>query len=226
MNRSLFTLALAFVATCATVQADGFAWPGTRPTLTRLPVTRLIGAFQDGQVAPAAPAQPMVESPTPTAYDGYPFTSRCCENTNSCCDGIWSGYSRSCGCGHRLFGLHHHGGSCGCCPYGGGCYANSFSGAGCGGGHGWGLLHGWHGCGCGHGLGHLGHLFHRHGCGLALGCGVSSGCSDCASGSYNGSQPVYKDAPAPPVPTPALDTSEKAAFRSRPMLGIRPLSIW
>jgi hypothetical protein len=169
---------------------------------------------------PAPPAAAAPSAPAPAgdqlhvhSYDPYPFVDRCCTNKSSCCDGIWSGYSRPLGClhslfhhckhacGHRLFGNH-----CGCdCCYGGtfagGC--GNCGGAACGG---WGLprlgLH--HHCGCGL-LSHVPLLgFHR--CNSM--CSTPSGCQSCGNGmpaNGHGNGHGHPSYPLPPEPVPATE---------------------
>jgi hypothetical protein len=229
MNRSLIPTVVAFLATCHAVQADGFGWPA-RPVMNRLPITRLIGLVQEKQPIPEAPPPPPIQSNGGTVNHGYPFSSSCCDNSNDCCQGIWSGYSRSCGCGHRLFPFHL-GRSCSISDCGGGgCCANTFSGGTCGGGCGWGSGCGW-GCGlfslhagCCHG-GLFGHLFHRHHgiCDIGCGCDSGGGCTDCIgqATTVNGVNSTPRGAPTPaPDKAPPAPGIDRAAFRPFPILGL------
>jgi hypothetical protein len=138
MKQSLFPLAIAILATCPSVDADGLVLPGGRFIPNRLPIPRLIGMVQEGQPAPAAPSAPaappaVMDSSSGLMYHDYPFSNRCGCDTSGC-DGLWGGYTRKC-CGHGHLGWLHHGwGGGGCCNSCAscGCNANTFSGGAAG----------------------------------------------------------------------------------------------
>ena len=213
MKRTGLWLAMACLALTGTVRADGWGRGIPNSFVSRYQDKAEVVQSPAGDapvVQSPADAAPIITSPTPVQHDGYPFTNRCGAGETSCCNGVWGGYSRSCGgcgvsraclpgCGVSV-GRRAVGFGCGtCCDTGcgGGCF-NSFAGGSCcspcgGGGLGWssGGLQAWGGCGCGT---LRGGAFRRGwglGCGspcatgCASGCGtaVMGGCSSCGGGS-------------------------------------------
>jgi hypothetical protein len=238
MKRLLFALVIACTAIAGTARADQWG---------RILPNALVARFQED--APTEKQVPdskdAIQAPESTIQpdSGYPFVDRCgC--AKSCCDNVWAGYSRHCGCGHSRAHFGHHGHRCGCghahrakccvvdtCDTGCGCaaggYFNSFAGggccSGCGCGHklglGWhaGKLHALGGCGC-----HGRHFHHLHGLWRACGLGCDSAC-DCCDGSVpNGEKQIMNPPKVPEDGTPVVERAPTLAPPSSDKSALRP----
>lgn len=227
MKRYVFSLAMLALTVCQAAHADGYV-PYGRLLMTRTPNAMFVNETNRAATTGETLNAPAMEGKSPGVDAGYPFVDRCGSNGNPCCDGIWSGYVRSC-LRQRCAGLYRGCGKCGCdngygiartarpdcnacgcgaAGWGKGFYfGNSFAG-GCG------------GCGS-FGLGGFGYACHRlglhrgfqRGCGCDYGLSMADGCSGCAG--KNSSHEMNHSFPnsviSPPVPTPATEAAPEVA---------------